>query len=147
VLGWVRGRKVTPEELKRALRYLQVERVVTKAGYVSVQRFYIYAERGLARQRVSIWLYDGHLQIAMDQTLLAHYSYRYDQSERRVTAIDQPQLYRTAYASQQLELWEMDDDQWRKVLERQLERRTSRHGTEGNLRQLPLPNLPIQLAS
>jgi hypothetical protein len=70
----------------------------------------------------------------MDQTLLAHYSYRYDQSERRVTAIDQPQLYRTAYASQQLELWEMDDDQWRKVLERQLDRRLIRHKPDTNLK-------------
>jgi transposase InsO family protein len=147
VLAWVRGREVTPEELQRALRHLQLERVVTKAGYVSIQRFYIYAERGLARRRVSIWLYDGHLHITLAQTLLAHYAYRYDRIERRVTAVDQPQLYRTGFASPQLELWEMDDDQWRKVLERQMHRRTSRHGTEGNLRQLSLPNMSIQMAS
>jgi transposase InsO family protein len=147
VLGWVRGRKVTPEELQRALRDLQVERVVTKAGYVSIQRFYIYAERGLARKRVSIWLYDGHLQIALAQTLLAHYAYRYDRDERKVTAVDQPRLYRTAFASPQLELWELDDDQWRKVLERQIQRRLIKNKTDANLKQLLLPKIAAQLAS
>jgi transposase InsO family protein len=147
VLGWVRGRKVTPEELQRALRHLQVERVVTKAGYVSIQRFYIYAERGLARKRVSIWLHDGHLQIAWAQTLLAHYAYRYNRDERKVTAVDQPRLYRTAFASPQLELWELDDEQWRKVLEHQLQRRLIRNKTDTNLKQLLLPKIAAQLAS
>lgn len=41
------------------LRHLQVERVVTLRGYVSIQRFYLYAERGLARKQVSIWLMEG----------------------------------------------------------------------------------------
>jgi hypothetical protein len=147
VLGWVRGRKVTPEELQKAFRHLQVERVVTKAGYVRIQRFYIYAERGLARKRVSIWLYDSHLQIALAQTLLAHYAYRYNQNERKVTAVDNPQLYRTAYASPQLELWEMDDDQWRKVLERQIQRHLTKNKTDAYLKQLPLPTIAAQLAS
>lgn len=50
--------------IERALRHLQVERVVTLRGYVSVQRFYLYAERGLSRNRVSIWLHEGRLHIA-----------------------------------------------------------------------------------
>jgi hypothetical protein len=45
-----------PDALLQALRTLQVARTVNRAGYVSVQRFYLYAERGLARKRVSIWL-------------------------------------------------------------------------------------------
>jgi hypothetical protein len=31
----------------------------------SLQRFYIYAERGLARQRVLVWLYEGRLHLEM----------------------------------------------------------------------------------
>lgn len=71
VLGWVRGRDVDVGVLQRALRHLQVEHVVNLRGYVSVQRIYIYAERGLSRRRVSIWLYDRHLHVAHRDTLLA----------------------------------------------------------------------------
>ena len=97
VLGWVRAAALAPEDLQRALRHLQVERVVNQRGYVSVQRFYIYAERGLARTRVSIWLYDGRLHIAHRDTLLARYAYRYNRKARRLQAVEDPQLYETAY--------------------------------------------------
>ena len=50
VLRWVRGADVEQDVLQRALRHRQVERVVTLRGYVSVQRFYLYAERGLSRR-------------------------------------------------------------------------------------------------
>lgn len=38
-------------------------------GLVSVQRFYIYAHRGLARERVAVWIYEGRLHIEYQQTL------------------------------------------------------------------------------
>lgn len=64
VLSWARGRMVQRAELQRVLRYRELERVVTLRGYVSVQRFYLYAERGLSRKRVSIWLREDRLHIA-----------------------------------------------------------------------------------
>src|SRR5262249_36811491 len=76
---------------------VQVERPRPRAGYVRVQRFYLYAERGLARQRVSVWLYDGRLSIAYQQTLLAQYTYRADRHAKRLRAVERPRLYRTAY--------------------------------------------------
>lgn len=77
------------------------------------------AERGLSRKRVLVWLYDGRLRIAHRQALLAQYTYRAERRGTRLRAVDpHPQLYRTAYASPQLELWELDDAQWRKVWER-----------------------------
>jgi hypothetical protein len=63
-------------------------------GYVSIQRFYIYAERGLARQRVSIWLYEGRLHIAYREALLARYNYRYDRKQQRLRTIEQPHMYK-----------------------------------------------------
>jgi len=123
VLRWARGAAVDAAVLHRALRHLQVERVVNTRGYVSVQRFYIYAERGLSRTRVSVWLYDGRLEVAHRDTLLAHYTYRYDRRARRLRAVEAPHLYHTPYTSPQLELWELDDEQWRKVTARPYERR------------------------
>jgi transposase InsO family protein len=139
-LGWVRGRELAPDALTRALRQLQLERVVNRAGYVSVQRFYLYAERGLSRRRVSVWLYDGRLHLAYRQALLAQYTYRAERRGKRLRAVDpHPQLYRTIYASPQLELWELDDEEWRKVRERPLQHRTRRVAGAVGLQQLPLP--------
>jgi len=122
VLSWVKGQEVERESLQRALRHLQVERVVTPRGYVSVQRFYLYAERDLSRRRVSIWLREGRLHITYQDALLAQYAYRYDRKARRLREVDAPHLFKTAYASPQLEFWELEDTQWHKIARQPYER-------------------------
>jgi len=123
VLGWVRGSDIEQNVLQQALRHLQMERVVTLRGYVSVQRFYLYAERGLSRKRVSVWLYEGRLHVAYREAVLAHYAYRYDHKARRLREVGPPHLFQTPYASPQLEFWELDDEQWHKIARRPYERR------------------------
>src|SRR3712207_525652 len=118
VLAGARGRRMFPDELRQVLRERQFERSVERHGYVSIQRYYIFAERGLARQRVSIWLYERRLHIAYREALLARYSYLYDRKQHRLRTIEQPNVYRTSFTHPQLELLELDDEQWRKVLER-----------------------------
>ena len=67
---------VDPERLHRLFRYVQFTRTVNRYGFVSVQKFFIYAEQGLSWQRVSIWIYEGNLQIEYQETLLAQYHQR-----------------------------------------------------------------------
>lgn len=122
VLRWVRGADIEQNVLQRALRHLQMERVVTLRGYVSVQRFYLYAERGLSRKRVSVWLYEGRLHVAYREAVLAHYAYRYDHKARRLREVDTPHLFQTPYRSPQIELWQLDNEQWRKIARRPYER-------------------------
>lgn len=62
VLDWVRGRSADRETLQRLFREVQFTRTVNRYGFVSIQRFYLYAERGLSRKRVSIWIYEGQLR-------------------------------------------------------------------------------------
>src|SRR5262245_46817969 len=78
VLGWLRGRRVEPQRLRELFGRTEWLRTVNRYGFVSVQRFYLYAESGLARQRVSIWIYEGQLRIEYQQTLLARYQCAYD---------------------------------------------------------------------
>jgi hypothetical protein len=52
-------------------------------GFISIQRFYIYAEPGLSRQRVAIWIYEGQLHIEYRETLIARYRGR---TSSRVTS-------------------------------------------------------------
>jgi transposase InsO family protein len=144
VLSWARGRDLEAGTLQQALCHLQVERVVNLRGYVSVQRFYIYAERGLARTRVSVWLYDGRLQVAYQEALLARYTYRYDRKARRLRTVEGPQLFNTTYGSPQLELFELDDEQWQKVARRPYERHAP--PPESGARQLLLPLVGLILS-
>jgi transposase InsO family protein len=124
VLGWVRGRAVDPERLQHLFGQVQFLRTVNPYGFISIHRFYIYAEAGLSRQRVSIWVADGQLQIAYRETLLAQYRCAYDRRQRRLHEVSHPTLYRTQFASPQLELIELDDAQWIKVQQRAFARRT-----------------------
>ena len=125
VLGWVRGRAVDPERLRRLFGQVQFLRTVNLYGFISIQRFYIYAETGLSRQRVSIWIAEGQLHIAYRETLLAQYRCAYDRRQRRLREASHPTLYQTVFASPQLELIELDDTQWIKIQQRSFSRRTS----------------------
>jgi transposase InsO family protein len=131
VLGWVRGRAVDPERLRHLFGRVQFLRTVNPYGFVSIQRFYIYAEQGLSRQRVAVWSYEGQLRIEYRETLIARYRCAYDQRQKRLREVSHPMLYHTMFASPQLELIELDDAQWIKVQPRVLQRRTQRITTRG----------------
>ena len=53
--------------------------------------------------------------------------------------MDTPRLFRTPYASPQLEFWELDDQQWHKITRRPYERHPV---TESGFYQIDLPNMP-----
>ncbi len=91
---------------------------VKRHGCVSVQRFFIYAERGLAKKRVAVWLYQDRLHVEYQHTVLARYQYRLDRKSKKITDIKKPSIYKTLFASPQVELFELDDDQWHKILKR-----------------------------
>lgn len=137
VLAGRQGRPVSLDRLRQVFRQLQFSRVINRHGYVSVQRFYIYAERGLSRRRVAIWFYQDRLHIAYQQTLLAQYQYRLQRGKNRITAISQPKLYRTHLTSPQLELLELDEEQWLKIRQRPEYRRRKQQIQE-NVTQLAL---------
>jgi hypothetical protein len=118
VLEWVRGRPVERATLRRLFGEVQCIRMVNRYGFVSVQRFSIYAEPGLSRQRVSIWVYEGDLRIEYQETLLARYRCVYHQWRRRLQDVSDPTLYATPFAAPQLELLELDETQWIKVQQR-----------------------------
>jgi hypothetical protein len=103
VLGWLRGRRVEPKQLRELFGRTGFLRTVNRYGFVSVQRFSLYAEDGLSRQRVSIWIYEGELSIEYPQTLLARYRCTYAPQHRQLQDVREPTLYPTPFASPQLE--------------------------------------------
>jgi transposase InsO family protein len=141
VLAWVRGYAVDLEQLRRLFQRLQFSRTVNRYGFVSIQRFYVYAEQGLSRQRVSIWIYEGSLRIEYQDTLLAQYQADYDRRQKHLQEVSQPTLYQTPFASPQLELFELDDEQWLKVYHRSYQRQHKR--IKWMVKQLCLIDLEI----
>ena len=118
VLGWLRGRRVEAKELRELFRRSEFLRTVNRYGFVSVQRFYIYAESGLSRKRVLIWIYEGELSIAYQQTVVARYRCEYDPKHKAIQGMSDPTLYTTRFTPPQLELIELDDEQWVKFQQR-----------------------------
>lgn len=118
VLGGRLGRSVTQQKLQQVFRHLQFSRVVNRYGYVSIQRFYIYAAHGLTSRRVAVWFYQDRLHVEYRQSLLARYHCRLDRRSSQITTISRPTRYRSLSVSPQLELLELDDTQWLKILRR-----------------------------
>jgi transposase InsO family protein len=118
VLGWRRGRVVDPKRLRQLFGRAEFLRTVNRYGFISVQRFYVYAEGGLSRKRVSIWIYEGELGIEYQQTIVARYRCDYDARRGELQGVSEPRLYTTAFTSPQLELIELDDEQWVKFQRR-----------------------------
>jgi putative transposase len=118
VLGWLRGRVVEPQRLRELFGRTEFLRTVNRYGFVSVQRFYLYAEQGLARQRVSIWIYEGQLRIEDHKTLVARYRCLSDRRHGQLHDVNAPLFYTTPFASPQLALIELDDEPWRKFQRR-----------------------------
>jgi hypothetical protein len=141
VLGWLRGRRVEGKALRELFRRSEFLRTVNPYGFVSVQRFYIYAESGLSRKRVLIWIYEGELSIEYQRTVVARYRCEYDPRRQALEGLSDPTLYQTCFTPPQLELIELDDEQWVKF-QRPPSRTYSKRMAMGP-QQLPLLDLGV----
>ncbi len=136
VLDWVRGRMVDPAQLQHLFQAVRFARTVNRHGFVSIQRYYLYAEQGLSRKRVSVWIYEGQLRIEYQQTMLAKYFCNYNKHKKHLKDVSGPTLFQTSFKSPQLVLFELDDEQWLKIRHRTFRRRRKRIEKQGQ--QLPL---------
>ena len=59
-------------------------------------------------------MYEGQPRIAYHQTFVARSRYLYDRKHRQLHDVNEPLFSTTPCASPQLELIELDDEQWRK---------------------------------
>ena len=128
VLGVRQARSLDPELLRKAFQYLQFSRVITPNGYVSVQRFYLYAERGLAKQQVAVWIYEDRLHIEYQQIPLARYLCTINRQRKQLRSVSKPSLFSTPFVSPQPDLIALDDAQWLKIRPRPYTKRPLRQG-------------------
>jgi len=116
VLDWVCGHVYDEQTLHKIFHTTRFARCLDSAGYVHFRRWKIYGEYGLARQTATLWLTAENLTISFQDQPLAHYAARFSTNQKRLITINEPQLVETEFRSPQLPLWELSNEEWRKVI-------------------------------
>lgn len=116
VLDWTYGTVWDEPALHYAFYATRFGRRLDKAGYVRFRHYRLYAELGLDRRHVAVWLYREQLSIEFNDSLLVQYRVAYQPDHTHFRSVTDPRIYNTQYRSPQLPLWQFGDDEWLKVL-------------------------------
>jgi transposase InsO family protein len=116
VLHRVCGKLFAPEELHRIFYSTRAGRVLDRAGYARFRRWRVYAERGLDRVPIAVWLYAEHLTLVYCDEPLAQYRVAYEPDQHRLRRVTLEHLFETPHRSPQPPLWRWGQDEWLPVL-------------------------------
>ena len=118
VLGPVRVVRHHPVDLGRAFFSTMLVRRLDASGYARVKHWRVYAEEGLARCEVAVWLGGGEMALEYGGRTLS----RYDASlsrEAKLEAVSNPRLFANPYVTAQPKLFALDtlgEGGWLKAL-------------------------------
>jgi hypothetical protein len=113
-------------------------------GFLRFQNWKLYAERGLAHEAVTIWMYEGMLRIEYQAMTLSEYTVELQEDQKSLRQVSNPRLAQTPFHSPQLTLIDLGPHEWLSYWHlppRPPVRRKSR--VQGVI-QLPLFDLPAQ---
>ena len=125
VLSWVSGMRFHPNDLERAFFSERRTRVMDASGYVTLMRWRLYAEEGLAGKEADLWLLEKTLTVEHAGESLSAYEVDHDPSggrsgSGRLLDVRRPTLFETAFAPGQMRLFglaeTLGDDGWLKAL-------------------------------
>lgn len=116
VLGWVRGTVFNDATLARIFETTRFARHVDPMGYVQFRHWKVYGEYGLAGQTAVLWLSAENLTVTFAGQSLAHYTVTFEADHQRLRTVTDPQIIETTFRSSQQFLWELSDDEWRKIV-------------------------------
>jgi len=116
VLGWVRGKVRTSEELHRIFYETRHLRWLNTAGFLKFRHWRLYGEYGLAKRQVVIWLYEEHVTVEFADAPLAQYQVEYQPNKKDLRQVTPKRLFETPYQSPQLPLWEDAEVLWHQVI-------------------------------
>jgi putative transposase len=140
VLRGVLARTYPEQVLDRILYATQFTRHLNKSGYIRFRDWRFYAEAGLAKKPVTVWIYTSTLKMEYQGNDLALYTVAWEEDNKHLKEISNPRLIQTRYQSPQLTLFELGPDDWllfKKVPAYAPRKRRKR----GAIIQLPLPEL------
>lgn len=140
VLRGVLARTYPDQVLERILYATQFTRHLDRAGYIRFRDWRFYAEAGLAKKSVTVWIYTSTLKLEYQGNDLALYTLEWEEDNTHVKEVSNPRLIQTQYQSPQLTLFELGPNDWllfKKVSAYPPRKKQKR----GGVIQLPLPEL------
>jgi transposase InsO family protein len=115
VLGWVRGKEWSPEQLDHIFYSTRFIRRLNKGGYLRFRHWRLYGELGLAGKKTSVWLSKEHLTVEFGEEPLSQYAVEYQPDEKHLRDIREPRHFETSYRTPQLSLWQNGEVEWHLV--------------------------------
>lgn len=97
VLGFLTSVRHLPEDLERAFFSTRFTRVLNISGYARLKHWKIYAEEGLAKREVTLWLGPDVLTVEYAGEPLARYDVEYSPGAGRLREVKRPTLFETSY--------------------------------------------------
>lgn len=99
-----------PGDLSRAFFSTVLVRKLDASSYARVKHWRVYAEEGLARCEVAVWLGDGEMAVEYGGRTLSSYDISLSR-EAKLEAVTNPRLFATQYqrSRPQLRLFELQD--------------------------------------
>ena len=127
VLSWVKRPRYQEEDLARAFFSARHTRTLDDLGYLTLQRFRLYAEEGLAGMKVSIWVAEDSLPVEYGGEALSRYEVECDpvagvSSVGRLRRVKSHMLFESSRTStaKPLKLFDLDEvlgeEGWMKFL-------------------------------
>jgi len=112
VLRGVLARTVPEPTLARIFFATHFTRHLDRSGYIRFRRWRFYAEAGLAKQSVTVYIYTSTLKIEYQDTELAFYTMEWEEDSKHIKEVKNPRVIETGYRSPQLTLWTLGPDEW-----------------------------------
>ena len=127
VLSWVKRPRYQEEDLARAFFSARHTRTLDGLGYLTLQRFRLYAEEGLAGTEVAVWVQEDSLTVEYGGEALSRYEVECDpvagvSSVGRLRRVKGHTLFESSIMSsaKPLRLFDLDEvlgeDGWMKFL-------------------------------
>jgi len=98
VLGPVRVVRHHPVDLSRAFFSAMLVRKLDASVYARVKHWRVYAEEGLARREVAVWLGDGEMALEYGGRTLSRYGVSFSR-DSKLAAVTNPRLFATPYGT------------------------------------------------
>ena len=113
VLDWHKGTMYPESVLNRILFATRYTRHLNRFGYLRVQGWKLYGERGLSGEKVSVWVYDGSITVEYQTVTLSKYQVELAEDRKQIKEISPPRRAQTPFRSPQLTLIDVSPSEWR----------------------------------
>jgi putative transposase len=110
VLGWVTDVRYRQVDLEKAFFSTRFTRKLDAVGYARLKHWRVYAEEGLARCEVALWLSNEGLSIEYGGQILSSYDVSLSSGAAKLKDVTNPRLFVTRYHAPQLKLFALEDE-------------------------------------